>query len=142
MHGPAITQQGTQVDNDFWGGLAKFAAGGGGFAAVLAFTRWLINWLTGRHDRREDLIEQKDAALDERWAKYTKKLEDRCEKLENRQERMEAEVEECHQSKRELETRIARLEGFDQGMGERRQEEQRTASFKDVISDRVKGGRG
>lgn len=128
------------VDDSFWGGLAKFAAGGGGFAAVLAFARWLVNWLTGRHDRREDLIEQKDAALDERWAKYTKKLEDRCEKLEARQERMEAEVEECHQSKRELERRMAKLEGFDQGLGERRQEEQRAQSLDDVLGRKLRGG--
>ena len=136
-----MTTAGFAVDDSFWAGLAKFAAGGGGFASVLVFARWLINWLTGRHDRREDLIEQKDAALDERWAKYTKKLEDRCEKLESRQERMEAEVEECHQSKRELESRIARLEGFDRGLGERRQDEQRAASFNDVIGDRLKGGK-
>ena len=135
-----MTTAGYAVDDSFWAGLAKFAAGGGGFAAVLAFTRWLINWLTGRHDRREDLIEQKDAALDERWAKYTKKIEDRCEKLEGRYERMEAEVEECHQSKRELETRIAKLEGFDQGLGERRQEEQKAQSLGDVLGRKLRGG--
>lgn len=128
------------MDDEFLGRLAQVAAAGGGFGGVLVFARWLINWLTGRHDRREDMIEQKDAALDERWAKYTKKLEDRCEKLEGRQERMEVEVEDCHRSKRELEIRIARLEGFDQGLGERRQEEQIAQSYDRKMGKRPLGG--
>lgn len=128
------------VDSDFWGVLAKFGVGGGSFAGVLVFARWLINWLTGRHDRRENMIEAKDAALDERWAKYTKKVEDRCEKLEGRCERMEVEVEECHRSKRDLEMRIAKLEGFDQGLGERRQEKQIAQSYGDMIGRNMSKG--
>lgn len=117
------------VDNEFLDGLAQTAAGGGGFAAVLLFARWLLDWLTGRHDRREDLLEKKDSALDERWSKYTKKIEERCEK-------MEAEVEECHRHKHDLEIRIARLEGFDHGLGDRRQEDQRAVSMSRVFGDK------
>lgn len=117
------------VDNEWMDGIVRTAAGGGGFAAVLLFVRWLLDWLTGRHDRREDALERKDTALDERWAKYTKKIEERCDKLE-------AEVEECHQHKHDLEIRIARLEGFDHGLGDRRQDEQIEVSRRHVFGDK------
>lgn len=121
------------VDGEFLDGLAKAGvqAGsfGGTFAIVLASARWILLWLTGRHDRREDLLEKKDSALDERWTTYTEKIEARCE-------RMEAEVEECHRHKHDLEIRIARLEGFDHGLGDRRQEDQRAVSISRVFGDK------
>lgn len=92
---------------------------GGSFAIVLVFLRWLLTFVVGRNDRRE-------VALDARWAAYTKKIEERCE-------RMEEEVEECHRHKHDLEIRIARLEGFDHGLGDRRQEEQRGVSARRVL---------
>lgn len=129
------------VDGDFLDGLARSGvqAGsfGGTFAVVLVFARWLLTWLTGRHDRREAILDEKDTALDERWAKYTKKIEERYEAIDERCHRMEAEVEDCHRSKRDLERRLALLEGFDQGMGERRQEDQRAASLKNMLGDKT-----
>jgi len=122
-------QGASTVDNEWLDSIVHTAAGGGGFAVVLIFLRWLLDWLTGRHDRRIDILIQQEASLDLRWAAYTKKIEERCEK-------MEAEVEECHAHKHALEVRIARLEGFDHGMGDRRQEEQREMSRRHIFGDK------
>ena len=121
------------MENDLLDKAVQAGSFGGSFGFVFLAARWLLLWLTGRHDRREDMIEAKDAALDERWAKYTKKIEERYDTLDERCQRMEAEVETCHADKRDLERRLAILEGFDQGLGDWRQEEQRTLSFKNVF---------
>lgn len=133
MQGVAVVDGSDLLDK-----AAQAGGFGGTFAVVLVFARWLLTWLTGRHDRREDLIEAKDAALDARWAKYTKKIEDQYDLVDARCKRMENEVEECHLAKRELERRVALLEGYDNGMGERRQEDQVAASFKNIIGDQKK----
>lgn len=125
------------VSDNLWADAVQVAAGGAGAGGGFVFFRWFLNWLTGRHDKREAQIDAKDTALDERWAAYTKKMEERSEKLEGRCGRLEEEVEDCHRSKRELETRIARLEGIDQGMGEVRQIGQRAASLDSQIKRKL-----
>lgn len=124
------------MDKDVWEGVAYTATGGFTLGGGFAVLRWFINWITGRHDRREAQIDQKDAALDERWAKYTKKLEERVDALEEARDDWEKEraaliedVQECHRSKIEIERRVAILEGFDQGMGDRRQADQVAQSW-------------
>lgn len=129
-----MTGAASAVNSDLFGDAVKFASGGMGIGGGVYTFRWFLNWLTGRHDRREGLIDAKDKELDDRWAKYTKKIEDRCEEWEGRCRGLEAEVEDCHRSKRDLETRVSRLEGFDKGLGERRQEDQRSASYDSQIA--------
>lgn len=127
------------MSDDYWG-LAKAASGGGGFAAVLLFGRWLVNWITGRHDRREARLDAKSQEVDQRWAAYTRRTEDRCAQLEERITRQEAEIEECHRSKRELESRVTRLEGIDLGLGERRQDDQLLRALESKIAGLEKKG--
>lgn len=130
MQGVAVVDSGELLDK-----VAQGSGFGGTFAVVLVSARWLLTWMTGRHDRREDLIEAKDAALDGRWSKYTKKIEDRCDKLEERCLRMEQEVDSCHADKMALERRLAKLEGYGQGMGTRRQEQQISNSLQNLIGE-------
>lgn len=125
------------MNEDLFSGAAQVAAGGAGLGGGFYMVRWLINWLTGRHDLREAQIDKKDAALDERWAAYTKRMEDRVEVLEGKCTRQEVEIEDCHRSKRDLEYRVARLEGVDQGMGEVRQIGQVKASLDSQIARKL-----
>ncbi len=134
MHGTAT------VSDNLWGDAVQVAAGGAGAGGGFVFVRWFINWLTGRHDLREAQIDKKDAALDERWAAYTKRMEDRVEVLEGKCTRQETEIEDCHRSKRDLEYRVARLEGVDQGMGEVRQIGQVKASLDSQIRRKLGAG--
>lgn len=126
------------MNDEYWG-LAKFASGGGGFAAVLLFGRWLVNWLTGRHDRREARLDAKSQEVDQRWASYTKRTEERCEGLETRLAVAEAEVDQCHKDKRALEGRVSALEGFANGMGDRRQESQLIRSLEQRVQQIEQG---
>ena len=116
-----------------WEAAAKYAAGGfgfgGGLISVALSLRWLIVWLTGRHDQREALLNAKAEEVDERWAAYTKRIETRCEALEVRVTRQEEEIDDCHKAKRALEERVARLEGYDHGAGDRRQIDQLAQSL-------------
>lgn len=129
--------------DDFWSETGKTAVGGfgmgGGLALVLYSVRWFITWISGRHDRREALLNAKDDAIDQRWAAYTKRIEDRCATLEDRLEAQESEVERCHQEKRDLENRIATLEGFAHGIGDRRQEQQLLRSAEHILTQELKG---
>lgn len=127
----------THMTTPFLEDAAKYAVGGGGLGGGIVAARWFLLWLTGRHDQREATLNAKDDAIDERWAKYTKKMEERCDKLEERCQRLEQEVEDCHRDKRDLESRIAKLEGFDNGLGERRQQDQVKASLDSVVGRKL-----
>lgn len=105
-------------NENLFGDAVKIASGGGGFAAVLLFGRWIINWLTGRYDKVQSRLDEEARRIDERWKAYTRRMEERCAAFEQ-------EVEKCHSDKRDMERRIAALEGFDQGIGDRREEQQK-----------------
>lgn len=63
--------------------IGASAAGlGGGFYAI----RWLILWLTGRADRRQDSLDQQDERIDREWQKIREKIEIRMEKVERQNE--------------------------------------------------------
>ena len=119
--------------------MAKIASGGGGFAAVLVAGRWLINWATGRYDRVQARLDAQAAEIDARWKAYTKHTEERCTALLSRCDALEKEVEKCHADKREFEGRIAKLEGFDSGMGDRRSDKSLIAALEHRIAALEKG---
>lgn len=52
------------------------AAGGGSFAGVLLFARWVIVWLTGRHDRRQALLDEQDLKQDLAWKAIREELKE------------------------------------------------------------------
>lgn len=58
------------------------AAFGGGFAAVFAAVRWLMNWATARFDKRQAQLDAEHATLDMSWKEYRLLLEERLQKLE------------------------------------------------------------
>lgn len=118
----------------------KIAAGAGGFGVAfgttLAFFRWLINWLTGRHDHRE-------ARLDKRWSEFMdaqdKRIHEQDERIEKQGQRMdslEKEVETCHEERRNLQAILARMEGFATGRGEARGAEQIAQSLDNMIKNK------
>src|SRR3546814_15748680 len=43
------------------------ASAGGGFAGVLLASRWLLNWITGRYDKRAERIDAQDEKVDLQW---------------------------------------------------------------------------
>lgn len=50
------------------------ASAGGGIGAVLLGGRWLINWITGRHDRRQDALDAQDSKIDLEWQKLREEM--------------------------------------------------------------------
>ncbi|NIJ18482.1 hypothetical protein FHS95_000151 [Sphingomonas naasensis] len=51
---------------------------GGGFFAL----RWLVQWLTGRLDKRQALLDAQDERVDREWQKIREKVEARLDKVE------------------------------------------------------------
>lgn len=103
------------MSDGFWGDAIKIFTGTAGLGGGAVFVRWFLTWLSGRHDQRAAEIRADDLAVGQKWKRYTQAIEERLD-------RQEREVEECHAAKRELERRVAVLEGFANGMGDRRQE--------------------
>lgn len=124
----------------FWSNAGTAFAGMFGVGGGAVFFRWFIDWLTGRHDRRQALLDAQDASIDQRWASYTKRIESRCSELEKRLSAQEAEIDDCHRSKRELERRVGLLEGFSTGVGEGRQNEQRLRAVETIVAHERKDG--
>ena len=108
-------------DGGLAGDVAQVAAGGFSVGGGLYAVRWLILWLTGRADRVAAVNDQQRAELDQSWKAYRLTLEDRLEKLDAKVERLEREVEDCHSSKRETETKLAKLQAYVDGEGQARQ---------------------
>jgi len=63
-------------------GAVTAAAGGGGFAGAFLALRWLVNWLTGRMDRRQALLDQQDARIDQEWKQIRDEMKERLDKIE------------------------------------------------------------
>ncbi|UIJ43736.1 hypothetical protein LZK98_11605 [Sphingomonas cannabina] len=69
------------------------AAGGGSFALTLYAIRWALNWLTGRVDRREALVQAQEEKVDREWQAIREALEGRIEKLEAQVDKVTRESE-------------------------------------------------
>lgn len=109
--------------------VARWAAGaagfGGGAVAAIALIRWFVTFIAGRIDRRQERLDLLDQEIDKKWQKYRETIEGRLEKVEAENEKLRVEyaevkedVDRCHAEKRELERRLAKLEGFATGRGE------------------------
>ena len=123
------------ADNSIVDEAVKIAAGAGGLGGGLVFVRWFIGWLSFRHDRREDRLDKRWSEFMDAQDKRIKAYEDRQEKQDVRLSTMEDEVDRCHQEKRDLEKRLAKLEGFATGRGEARGAEQVKRSLDSMIKD-------
>ncbi|QNQ09238.1 hypothetical protein [Sphingomonas alpina] len=58
------------------------ASFGGGLGVTLYFLRWLVNWITGRLDKRAAQLDAEHASLDGSWKGYRLTLEQRVARLE------------------------------------------------------------
>jgi chromosome segregation ATPase len=123
----AIMGNAQAMNDDLLTGAVNYGSWGGGFAGVLLAGRWLFTFVAGRSDRREQRLDAKEDA-------YRERMETRCATLEARCDTYEQEIETCHRQKRELETRITKLEGYDEGMGERRSDIQYLRTLADRIA--------
>jgi hypothetical protein len=111
----------------------RTAAGGAGFGggavAVMFLVRWFITFMAGRADMKEDRLIAQAADLDRGWKAYRETLETRLGALET-------EVTRCHDEKRDLEHRIAKMEGFATGRGEAVQLGQVAQSMDNIFKDK------
>jgi hypothetical protein len=65
------------------------AAAGTGMGGGFFVLRWLVQWLTGRLDKRQAQLDAEHGALDKSWEGYRLRLEERATRLEQRMETME-----------------------------------------------------
>ncbi|RYG90104.1 MAG: hypothetical protein EON59_00555 [Alphaproteobacteria bacterium] len=54
--------------------VATAAGAGGGIGAVLLAGRYLINWFTGRIDRRQEALDAQDSKIDLEWQQLREEL--------------------------------------------------------------------
>ena len=94
-----------------WLGLG--AGAGGGFYAV----RWFLEWLSGRHDKRE-------AHLDLATENLIRALEDRLNAVMTRLDSAESALEDCKRRHAESEAQVLRLEATLRAQGDARQHAQ------------------
>lgn len=85
---------------------------GSGLAIIAVSVRWMVNFVFGRIDQRQNRIDAEDAELDQKWRAYRLTLEDRLTRQDAKIAALEYDVELCHREKRELEDRLSRIEGF------------------------------
>lgn len=90
--------------------FAVGAGGGGGFMAV----KWLLEWISGRLDKRE-------AAIDAATQNLIKGLETRLNSTEARLKEVEESLRSCQRQHAESEARVLKLEALLQGQGEIKQ---------------------
>lgn len=79
-------------------GAVNAASAGGGFAGVLLAGRWLLNWLTGRFDKRQEMLDAQDARVDQEWRAI--------------RESMRAEIDALKAAKAVFERRLTTAEGL------------------------------
>lgn len=117
---------------------AKFTGGGVGLAGGLYMVRWIIQWFTGRFDKRQAEIDGDASELDQKWRAYRKTIEDRCFALEGKVAHLEGEIDKCHAEKREILTLLTKYIANADARGEMRQSKQISESLTAII-DRDKG---
>lgn len=68
------------------------ASAGGGFASVLLAGRWLIGWLTGRHEARANRLDAQEAKIDLEWQEIREQQDARIDDLTLRLKKIERDV--------------------------------------------------
>lgn len=94
----------------FFTWLLGGASAGGGFAAI----RWFLEYMAGRYDKREALIEVGTEKL-------IRHLEEQVARLLLRLTAVEDDHENCLKRHAELQEEVSRLRGLFQGQGDARQ---------------------
>lgn len=60
--------------SDVLDNAVQVAAGGAGAGGGFFALRWLVNWFTGRLERREELLDKQDERVDREWQKLREEL--------------------------------------------------------------------
>lgn len=115
--------------------IALGAGGGGGFYGL----KWLIQWVTGRLDRRQQNLDSQQDALNSGWAEYRHTLEETVKGHAARIGVLEGQVRECREREIEWMALAKRLEAILQGLGEGHQDVQRRTSA-EILKLRLAGG--
>lgn len=63
-------------------GVEQAIAAGSGAGASFFVVRWFVQWVTGRHDRRQAALDEEHQALDMSWKDYRLHLEKRMQTME------------------------------------------------------------
>lgn len=97
--------------------LTMLAYGGGtgvGIAVGLQFMKWLLTFLAGRMDKREEHLDGVSSRLYER-------MEHQIENLTRRVEKAEQELQHCTEQHAEAKAEVMELRAMMQGYGDARQ---------------------
>lgn len=99
-----------------WVGLG--AGGGAGFYML----KWLIEWFTGRVDKREASLDSGVQRLDAATQRLIENLQRRLDDVTERLSLVEDELAECRTQHATAEAKVMRLEATVQGLGDARQQ--------------------
>lgn len=115
--------------------LPEWTALGAGGGAGFFFIKWFFEWLGGRVDKREALVDHDFQRLDAGTQALIQHLQDQISSLIQRQassdERIDGlrnDLEECRLKHSESEAKVRQLEATMLGMGDARQQVQRIVS--------------
>lgn len=72
------------------GSLQDMLAGGVGLGGGFAAVRWWLQWLIGRADRRQALLDAEHERLDGGWREYRQQLEGRLRSVEGLADKVHA----------------------------------------------------
>ena len=97
--------------------IASFSAGGG-FALSFVVVRWTANFIAGRLDRKEAVVDAGTKQLLAAQQKQIDALSRREEARELRLEKVEAELEDCRDQHAQCKADVMRLEAILQGYGD------------------------
>lgn len=117
-----------------WAPLGLAVAGGSSIGVGFYFVRWLVEWISGRLDKRQANLDAGREALDQGWKAYRLVLEDRLAAQDKRIAELEHEIVECTRKHAEAEAKLIRVEAFMDGQGNARAIAQGMLS-----AERVKG---
>jgi chromosome segregation ATPase len=102
--------------------LPSWAAAGGGAGAGFFLLKFILEWIGGRVDKREEANTASAARLDAATYKLIETLEKRMEDLTTRLDLVENELVHCRAQHAQCEAELTRLRAAVQGLGDARQQ--------------------
>jgi chromosome segregation ATPase len=115
--------------------LPGLAAVGGAAGIALAFTKWLLEYVGGRMDKRADRLDENTQAIIDQLRTELDRVETRLEKSDERLDKafteisgLRDELAECQKMHAKAEARAAKLEAAQLGWGDMRQRAQEIVS--------------
>lgn len=102
--------------------LTAGAGAGAGGAMTVYLLKIILEWISGRVDKREAAVEASFDRLDKGTDKLIQRMQEQLQSLTTRLERVEAELVHCRDERARDQEELARLRGLVHGMGEAREQ--------------------